>query len=428
MKKILLLLAVVLGGVNSAGAEEVILASNVTDGARLDFSTIFDAGGIPTDVVTFYFEDNTGENHDGWGMGGFAKASEWSVFDEEFKGKGTSWTEEYTVARIKEVVGTESGIRIRLFNGAELKKIVLNTTLVFVELKEVSYDGGGVIAASEFDGLVDNDIIKFTYTVTGDITGYEGWGIGSIGSNDDPHTCKITDLPSSALGDLTFKCTYADIKKALAKTPDGILFKVWNFGSGKCTATRKKVEIFKSCVPITIPAGKEYISFSTDAAVDFSGVSGLEAYTVSELTASSATLAKVTEAPAETGLVLKGTAGSTYSVPVKASAAAVGTNKLNAAVTETAVGANSTYVVSDGQFKKFTGTVIPAGKAYLLATDVPAGARELNLDIEGLSTGIFQVEDVKVKKDNVYYDLSGRRVLYPTKGLYVVNGKKIIVK
>ena len=30
--------------------------------------------------------------------------------------------------------------------------------------------------------------------------------------------------------------------------------------------------------------------------------------------------------------------------------------------------------------------------------------------------------------DNVYYDLSGRRVMNPTKGLYIVNGRKVIIK
>ena len=29
---------------------------------------------------------------------------------------------------------------------------------------------------------------------------------------------------------------------------------------------------------------------------------------------------------------------------------------------------------------------------------------------------------------NEVYDLSGRRVVQPTKGLYIVNGKKVIIK
>lgn len=31
-------------------------------------------------------------------------------------------------------------------------------------------------------------------------------------------------------------------------------------------------------------------------------------------------------------------------------------------------------------------------------------------------------------KDNNYYDLSGRRVMQPTKGLFIVNGKKVVIE
>ena len=189
--------------------------------------------------------------------------------------------------------------------------------------------------------------------------------------------------------------------------------------------TIEDVTLYYSTISVTIPAGKTYVSFASDNALDFSDVDGLEAYIVSSLTSTEATMKKVNEAPAQTGLILKGTAGTVYQVPIVPSAASVGTNKLKAAVTATDVTANSTYVLSDGQFKKFTGTSIPAGKAYLLAEDIPAEAHEFSLNF-GDATGI---KNIKVgTEDNVYYDLQGRRVLYPTKGLYIVNGKKVIVK
>ncbi len=30
--------------------------------------------------------------------------------------------------------------------------------------------------------------------------------------------------------------------------------------------------------------------------------------------------------------------------------------------------------------------------------------------------------------ETVYYDLSGRRVEHPTKGIYIINGKKVVIK
>ena len=48
----------------------------------------------------------------------------------------------------------------------------------------------------------------------------------------------------------------------------------------------------------------------------------------------------------------------------------------------------------------------------------------------GENEGTTGLENVKVEivNDNVYYDLSGRRVENPTKGIYIQNGKKVYVK
>ena len=76
-----------------------------------------------------------------------------------------------------------------------------------------------------------------------------------------------------------------------------------------------------------------------------------------------------------------------------------------------------------------SGTVnVPENKAYLALTSDPGASGARSLDLEGNVTGISKTEDVRSKKDDVYYDLQGRRVLNPTKGLYIVNGKKVIVK
>ena len=41
--------------------------------------------------------------------------------------------------------------------------------------------------------------------------------------------------------------------------------------------------------------------------------------------------------------------------------------------------------------------------------------------------GINAVNSEEIK-DNNYYDLSGRRVMQPTKGLFIVNGKKVVIE
>ena len=53
---------------------------------------------------------------------------------------------------------------------------------------------------------------------------------------------------------------------------------------------------------------------------------------------------------------------------------------------------------------------------------------DINIIEEGNTTG---VNDVRSKMDDVrgeYYNLAGQRVAQPTKGIYISNGKKVIVK
>jgi hypothetical protein len=44
------------------------------------------------------------------------------------------------------------------------------------------------------------------------------------------------------------------------------------------------------------------------------------------------------------------------------------------------------------------------------------------------ATGIHSIDNGQLTMDKVYYDLSGRRVAQPSKGLYIINGKKVMVK
>lgn len=47
---------------------------------------------------------------------------------------------------------------------------------------------------------------------------------------------------------------------------------------------------------------------------------------------------------------------------------------------------------------------------------------------EASSNGISKVSKGQSKADGAYYDLQGRRVDNPTKGMYIVNGRKVLMK
>ena len=76
-----------------------------------------------------------------------------------------------------------------------------------------------------------------------------------------------------------------------------------------------------------------------------------------------------------------------------------------------------------GFYKLSDGGTIGANKAYL--TYSGAGAREFFLFDEATGIEMPTVEDVNA--DALVYDLQGRRVVNPTKGLYIVNGKKVFI-
>ena len=180
-----------------------------------------------------------------------------------------------------------------------------------------------------------------------------------------------------------------------------------------------------------------YATFSSDKAVDFSGASGVTVYAAKvndAKTAGALIEVKNKQVPANTAVVLKGAAG-TYTASAIASAATISGNQLQIAATTMNGAAGNIYVLNEkdgvvGFYKlSATGSLL-AGKGYLKVDGVGEGRAMFEIDIDGISTGINMVngEGLKVNGSETYYDLQGRRVLNPTKGLYIVNGKKVIMK
>jgi hypothetical protein len=83
---------------------------------------------------------------------------------------------------------------------------------------------------------------------------------------------------------------------------------------------------------------------------------------------------------------------------------------------------NYTAANGVGFYKLKSGKTLGVGKAYLTYS---GEAREYFLFDE--TTGIEDINRETIT-NNRYYDLQGRRVSQPTKGLYIVNGKKFVIK
>ena len=174
----------------------------------------------------------------------------------------------------------------------------------------------------------------------------------------------------------------------------------------------------------------------TDKALDFSGVSGLTAYTAT-CSGSTVTLTPVNDVPANTGVVLKGSA-DTYYIPTTESSSTDKGHLLGSALAATAYNAYDGYTLyvltqaSDGvnvEFNPVTSGEIAAGKAFLKVSSGDSSlAPTLNVVFAGGTTGIDSAVKSDELRDKSYYNLAGQRVAQPTKGLYIVGGKKVVVK
>lgn len=87
------------------------------------------------------------------------------------------------------------------------------------------------------------------------------------------------------------------------------------------------------------------------------------------------------------------------------------------------------FGLKGNKFVKFNPGIVSANKAYLHVENskIASEARELAIIFDdGETTGINTVSRVAI--NNEYYNLNGQRVAQPTKGLYIMNGKKVIIK
>lgn len=204
---------------------------------------------------------------------------------------------------------------------------------------------------------------------------------------------------------------------------------------GSSAASYGKIQLY-------VTPQKEYTTFACTKAIDFSGLSGVEAFVASGYDASTKKvhLTKVNVANANEGVILKATPGTQY-ILTEGTSESHESNLLIGVTTATQVnatdGENTNFVLSNGVFKKVAQgstteeSTIANGKAYLqLPTSaLPAGVRSIGISTKGDVTGIVNVELIGEEGNGETYDLSGRRVKNAaSKGVYVKNGKKVIIK
>lgn len=176
-------------------------------------------------------------------------------------------------------------------------------------------------------------------------------------------------------------------------------------------------------LPVAVSAA-EYATLYAPVALAIA--EGVTVYTISAVAEGKATLAKVegTTIPAETAVILNAAEG-TYNFAITEDVAAISGNLLEGVVVAKAWTDEFTLQTSDQGVGLFSKAVpyLAGFKAYLPANKA-AGVKGILFDTE---TAVKSIEAAE-NKEKAIFDLSGRRVEKPVRGLYIVGGKKVIVK
>lgn len=190
-------------------------------------------------------------------------------------------------------------------------------------------------------------------------------------------------------------------------------------------------------------------TYVSDNDLDYSSVEGLKAYKA-KVNGNDITFTAVDQVPAGEGVLLKATttleSNTVYTIPFATASVTAWAADDNDFIRGTGAavpsyseeGSYYNYILNKKGgvvgFYKAAGQTVAANRAYLRTTAAPStSANAMSFSFEESTTGIK--EDGIAKRDNQFadaewYDLQGRKLSnIPTvAGLYIVNGKKVVVK
>lgn len=273
---------------------------------------------------------------------------------------------------------------------------LVNTNLLIADTPDVSFEEGANVGSNN-DGLIPVELPN-TGTIRAD------WGVSTN---------------NSLIG---YKIIFKGNAQAYFST----------------NAIKGTSEITAVSAPVAVSAAG-YATFSSTNALDFTNETSVYAYKAS-VDGENISFTRVNKVPANTGLLLRRVANEgtvNVNVPVFDGTGAddVSGNLFVAVSTEIASlasGANNctNYILNNGSegigFYLANDKKVGAGKAYL-AVPNNAGVRGfIGFDFSDPTTGIAVVKG-ELQQTEGAYDLQGRRVSELKNGLYIVNGKKVLL-
>ena len=259
----------------------------------------------------------------------------------------------------------------------------------------------------------------------------------SSNAGDDPVTFTFSDLGFAQWNIKDLTTDYHSLHTGGHSSGAGVSGTITNWSGGKDGASAwyiaPIVESVSAIEPDAVAADADV--YQTFANPYDCQIANADVYYITTQTASTAHIEQATNnyVPAGIGVILKAKKAATVNIrPISGvnDANLISNNSLVAGDGSTNVAAGNFMLAysSTDEIAKFyaigaSGFVVPANKAYLPSGS--GGVKSLSLSF-GDETALQEIKTSE--SQTAIYDLQGRRVSTVKKGLYIVNGKKMLVK
>ena len=438
------------------GINRTVSFSCATDGVTLSYST--DGGSSFTDGTSLVISENT------YIIVKATKGVSSATSESQLFEAGTTVTLNAPSASVTALTVNANGLYYPTVSASYDPSGVLlspNATLSAkfngstVSLPYVATTEGTLVITASYDGYVsaeyNYDVVGYAKVLWKDYTAYstssrpdglrkwsgdshweiaEGYGYKSV-RGDGSAWCQI---------DRAGMVAYEKLSEASGEAETSTIILVNNHNTGNDDlqyftngTILSKIYYFTEGKSVTITAAG-WATYCSPYALDFSSsITNLsKAYLVTGHEGSTLTLSPITTTiPANTGILLEGEGA--VSIPVVASSVTdVSANILKGVTAATTKDAESIYVLMGspkvGFYKNNNEFTVGANTAYIDASDIDSGGARAFYLFGDETTGINLTENSELRTENAVYDLQGRRVAQPQKGLYIVNGKKVVIK
>lgn len=273
-----------------------------------------------------------------------------------------------------------------------------------------NYNFGGTISVDKSSGITAGETISFSLST------YEGYKLDYAPTIQDTGNNAISYTYSNGYYNFTMPASDVTISATFS-------------------------EIIPTIVEVAVGENK-YVTWTPSYAIDYSITpTGVKAYRAKGTTTKNnqlyVELEQITsKVLANTPVILIAENSGTFSFTEAVTGATnIGTNLLSQGTGS--VGPNANYyilTVKNGRVvfaQANTQATVPSDKAYLDLSGVSgARARTIRLSFSNNDDGTTAINSIENEQtsNNDIYNMTGQRVANPTKGFYIINSKKVIIK